>query len=259
MRPKLVEHAVDREREGDGGEQRGGSAATLVAHRHLRRPLRVAPVLHRVGHPPEVVLAHLVAQIAEGEERAEAQRGVHDGGDGRVGLVLHVVQPRVPHRELVLVAQHRLLHAQRELAVEEHIREQRRREVMELRRVLLLVELVEHAVLELDDEAPLVRRERLAQPLLQLLCKLLHVGEDVVVGGRARRPVAHLRLLEQLLGERRARLWVGGEVIRPRPLRPVLQPVHRLRVLAHVVELRHRLERLAQVRRVGRHLREVLF
>ena len=148
--------------------------------------------------------------------------------------MLHVVQPRVAHGEAVLVAQHAALDPKRKLPVEDVVGEQIRREVVHERLPLLAVLVVQAPVLKLDDEAPLFGGHCPAKPLLKSLGHVLHFAISPAVHSKPG-------------GERGRLLWKGRQSLSPYLDGPILQPVHRVSVRPHEIEVLHSLNSLPKV------------
>ena len=255
MRPNLSSD-VDDEGEGHRVEQRRDAPARAPAQRDRRRVVGRARVLDGRLEDPVVGIArrHARDEVRDQEDDAEDDEAVDRGGDAVRLAVLDLVEAaaRVRERELGVLAHQHLLDAERELAVEEHVVEQRRVHVHAvlgggaLDPALDLALEVQDLVLEDEHRLPHVERQRLGQPCAHLR---RHLRVEPVLQ-RAVEHLAHLALpvvaLEEARraeeDERLRRRRVLRHVLDPIFVRPLAQPVDALRPGRHEIELLHRLE-----------------
>mmetsp|Transcript_16346 Transcript_16346/g.49543 ORF Transcript_16346/g.49543 Transcript_16346/m.49543 type:complete len:803 (-) Transcript_16346:118-2526(-) len=226
--PKLVEHAVDQQREGARGEQRCDLAAALSALDDLRGGvIAVAEVLHGGVDDPELALSdHEGEEVDDDDEGDEGEDEVDGEGQQLALAVLDPVHARVVDREAVPVLQDALLDAERELAVEDVVRQQVRLKVVD-GAVPVAEAGVERAVLEDGDEVPVRVRKALVH--LDLDSDRARLWPDVL--GLPLPPA------QEAAGEVVAEPREARQPAPPLVLRPVAQPVHRLAVAPHEVEL----------------------
>lgn len=177
----------------------------------------------------------------EGDTREEhgEHRQIDKQSHRRVGGVGDLMEARVRDRVLAARAQDALLHAQGEVAVEEHVAENVGRHVVQHRAIGQSH--VDGRILEGPDRVPLGHAQRFAQVLLDTERE----GLERSLRGQP------ITVLVERLGEvtRHPRQLV--QMVRPLLCRPILQPMNRVRVVAKEIKLLQRLGGRFELREIA--------